>query len=150
MNNVICGSLFKCIPEVYTAAVRSSLHKLAMQANVSSSKMSPEYRALHEYLNDICNAFSRLPDNITPLARDLCSADIIPPATMSAITASRLAPFDRAHTVMSAAQVSVEQNPMRFDVLVEKLSDQGLSQLAERMHSRCGKMLGCFYICILL
>ena len=113
---------------------------------MSSSKMarvyqSPEYRALHEYLNDICDAFSHLPDNITPLARDLCFVNIIPPATMSAITASRLAPFDRAHTVMSAAQVSVEHDPMRFYDLVEKLRDQGLSKLAERMHSRCGNVL---------
>ena len=69
---------------------------------------------------------------------------------MTAITASGLTPFDRAHTVMSAAQVSVEQNPMKFYDLLERLSDQGLPQLAERMHSRCGKMLGCFYICILL
>lgn len=83
---------------------------------------------------------------MTGLASDLCSADIIPPATMSAIKASKLTPFDRAHTVMSAAQVSVEQNPMRFDVLVEKLSDQGVPQLAERMHSRCGKMLVCFIL----
>ena len=59
---------------------------------------------------------------------------------MRDVLTTRLNDFERAKAIMSAAQMSVEQNPQKFYDLVEKLSDQGLQEQAKRMINQCGKI----------
>lgn len=60
---------------------------------------------------------------------------------MRGVSTSHLDDFERANTIMSAAQMSVEKDPKKFYDLVEKLSDQGLQKLAKIMINQCGKII---------
>ena len=59
---------------------------------------------------------------------------------MKDVSTLHLNDFERASTIMSAAQSSVEQDPKKFEDLVEKLSDHGLEKLADKMTNQCGKI----------
>ncbi|XP_019857252.1 PREDICTED: uncharacterized protein LOC109585571 [Amphimedon queenslandica] len=103
-----------------------------------SNKCSPEYVVLEQYLHNICDALSKVSGSITPLARDYCSAGIITSATMSSASPphspqSVLTPYERANAIMTAALVSVQQDPRKFGAVVEKLSDHGLNGLVKEM-----------------
>ena len=94
---------------------------------------SPESEVLKEYLPSICHAISDL-SVITQLADDLWAAKIIP--TGAKVVSSSLPPYDHAHRIITAARVSVEQDPSLFHVVTEKLGDQGLRPLAGQMNRR--------------
>lgn len=99
-----------------------------------------EHLVLIKYFDEICDALCHQPDSITPLARDLCLLHIISTITMKDVSTLHLNDFERASTIMSAAQSSVEQDPKKFEDLVEKLSDHGLEKLADKMTNQCGKI----------
>ena len=109
------------------------------------NKNTPEYKIFHQYQSDICNGLSRLPDSITPLAQSLCSAGIIMPSTMTGLSAPGLTPFDRANRVMTAAGTSIEQDVSNFEIVLEKLDDQGLSGLVDNMYGSLDGKIQIFY-----
>lgn len=105
-----------------------------------ATKKSPEYKTLREHFHDICDALSRLPNTITPLANDLSSASIISGATRSAVTSTvGVAPYDRASQLLSAAHVTIEYNQHKFYEFADKLVKHDLAPLAQILYQKCGE-----------
>ena len=105
---------------------------------MASKKHTPEYETLKEYLPKICDFLSHAHDSITPLANDFCAAQIIPLATKTAVTNTAIIASQRANDLITAAMGTVQQDPSKFEDLLEKLRDHELGRIAKKMERRCG------------
>lgn len=105
---------------------------------MASKKCTPEFKTLEEYLPKICDALTFSPVDITPLANDLCSNEMISSSTRSAVTVESVAPSQRANDLMVAAMGTVKQDPSKFEDLLQKLKDHDLRRIAKKMEGQCG------------
>lgn len=107
-----------------------------------SSKSTPEYKALSNNFHSICDSLSRQLATITPLANDLASDEvkIISEHTQNAVLYTRgYTPYELASTLMTNALLTIEYDPDKFYLLVDKLELHGHGQIAKELRTLCRK-----------
>ena len=107
-----------------------------------SSKSTPEYKTLSNNFHSICDSLSRQPATITPIANDLASDEvkIISEPTQNAVLYTKgNTPYELASTLMTNAQLTIEYEPDKFYLLVDKLELHGHGQIAKELTTLCRK-----------
>ena len=101
-------------------------------------KSTPEYETLKKFLPDICDSVSYSPNKITPLARNLSAANIVDFQVAGTVAGATTSSYDRVNVLITAAMGTIKSDPGKFETLLEKLGDQGLKNIVEKMEKHCG------------
>ena len=101
-------------------------------------KSTPEYETLKKFLPDICDSLCGAPVSISPLAEDLRAAGIVHFHVAKAAAHLGTLTFTRANDLMTAAMAATKLDPGKFETLLEKLENNGLKKIVEKMEKHCG------------